>query len=156
MNSRKPAVRMTDSQNLNIQMRLVQQQSMRWRKSPPIPRRFSEIGPQNNRCRGFCRVLSSDQQQNRRSVFKYALEAEPDSKGNALDSFLWKVADIEDYSAKASSLKQQVCTTQHLIQVSASHPEQMPHVDACSGSGFRIERIRPIHKCADLASLNQS
>src|SRR4030095_15667337 len=146
---------MPDPQDLDIQMSLGEKQSVGNRRSHSMPCRFTEVCAKNDGGSGLCCTLASDQQQNRRRIFEDALEAEPDGERDAMDRLLGKMPQIERNGAEAAALEQKIRAAQNLIEIPASHPEQVTHIDACCNSGFRGERIRSIHERADFALLNQ-
>src|ERR1700724_2114851 len=79
-----------------------------------------------------------------------APETKPGVERNVTHRFRGNIAQIKGDQAKTSALYKQIRSTKGLVDIPASHPEQLLQFDASSFCRIGVEGIAPIYKSACL------
>jgi hypothetical protein len=73
-------------------------------------------------------------------------ETEPGVERNVTHGFRGNIAQIKGDQTKTAALYKQIGSTKGLIDIPASHPEQLLQFDASSFGRIWVEGIAPIYK----------
>lgn len=103
---------------------------------------------QNKRGACFGVWFLVEEEKDRGSVFDGFAKAEPGVERDVAYDFGRNVTQIENDQAKTTALQKQVRGAQRLIDVAASHPEEILKIYAGGLGGMRVEGIAGVDECA--------
>jgi hypothetical protein len=114
----------------------------------PGCRPASRVGsePQNQRSARFGVGFLLENDEDRWRILDSTPETEPGVERNVTHGFRGNIAQIKGDQTETSALYKQIRGTKGLVDIPASHPEQLLQFDASSFCRIGIEGIAPIYK----------